>query len=127
MLTKNKTALRSRRLLETSNSKMEFVIPDPVVALPALRLPRTKKKKEPLRIFGLISVTPGGNHAWYDTEIGRVRKPLGIVPQFSARAEVFSKEDYTAPAEVLPLPERWPLSLWERFIRFIQKIWRKNR
>lgn len=29
----------------------------------------------------VLSITPGGNHAWVESNIGRIKKPLNAIPK----------------------------------------------
>jgi hypothetical protein len=36
--------------------------------------------KSAVRLLGVVSITPGGNHAWCDSSEGMIRKPIGNIP-----------------------------------------------
>jgi len=38
------------------------------------------KKSSGMTIYEVLAITPGRMHAWVNSNIGRIRKPLGSIP-----------------------------------------------
>ena len=38
------------------------------------------RKTTGVAIYKVLAITPGRMHAWVDSSIGRIRKPLGSIP-----------------------------------------------
>lgn len=42
---------------------------------------KKKKERKKIEILKVVSMTPGGNRAWVETNVGLVRKPLNAIPK----------------------------------------------
>lgn len=48
--------------------------------------PTVKKKRKKVKIYEVLRITAGRNHAWCGTNVGIIRKPLSSIPSKTLRA-----------------------------------------
>jgi hypothetical protein len=52
----------------------------------------TEEKKKTAEIYKILSFTPQGKHAWVESSIGKIKKPIWAIPKDVL--EAWKKETY---------------------------------
>ncbi len=55
------------------------------------------KKSSGIAIYEVLAITPGRMHAWIESSVGRIRKPLGSIPDTILNSYIENEKLKTMP------------------------------